>query len=159
MCRSAGSVGNRAVHQAEYGGEQRDTYAADSAHHGAHDAITDRAYAGFGSGITVAEHGDPSQHLAVMMREAPNFPPFLGGANGPTNEVLADEEMADTPTAAAEHMVLDYVLQNLQIRLGNPRNRCFANAPFRLWSWAGSFLDGPKNVEPHYSGCHGSPDG
>ena len=82
-----------------------------------------------------------------MMREASNFPPFCGGANDQIHEVMADEEMAGTSTDAVENMVqspLDYVLQNLQIRLGNPRNRCFANAPFRLWSWAGSFLDGPK---------------
>ena len=38
---------------------------------------------------------------------------------------------------------LDYVVQNLQYRLGNPRNRCYANSPYRLWTWAGSFLGGP----------------
>ena len=40
----------------------------------------------------------------------------------------------------AIHSSLDYVLQNLQIRLGNYRNRCFANGPFRFWAWMGSFL-------------------
>ena len=140
-------MGNRAFHRAECWSEQKGTYAADSAHHGVHAAITDRAYAGFGSGITVAEHGEPPQPSVVMMREDLYFPPFCGGANSHPEEVMADVEMAETPTAAEEHMVqspLDYVLQNLQIRLGNPRNRCFANAPFRLWSWAGSFLEGPK---------------
>ena len=39
---------------------------------------------------------------------------------------------------------LDYVAQSLQCRLGNPNNRCFANAAFRLWPWAGAFMDGPK---------------
>ena len=39
---------------------------------------------------------------------------------------------------------LDYVAQNLQCRLGNPRNRCYANSAFRLWAWAGSFMGGEK---------------
>ena len=44
----------------------------------------------------------------------------------------------------AVHSSLDYVVQNRQTRLGNYRNRCFANGPFRLWAWVGSFLHGPK---------------
>ena len=39
---------------------------------------------------------------------------------------------------------LDFVMQNLQSRLGNPRNRCYANSAFRLWAWAGSFMGGAK---------------
>ena len=39
---------------------------------------------------------------------------------------------------------LDYVMQNFQCRLGNPRNRCYANVPFRLWAWSGSFVAGPQ---------------
>ena len=56
-------------------------------------------------------------------------------------------EASDPQSEEQEHRVqtsLDYVVQNLQSRLGNYRNRCFANGPFRLWAWAGSFLQGPQ---------------
>lgn len=64
----------------------------------------------------------------------------MGTHNGPS----------DPQSEEPEHQIqtsLDYVVQNfLQSRLGNYRNRCFANGPFRLrlWAWVGSFLQGPQ---------------
>lgn len=43
-----------------------------------------------------------------------------------------------------DRQALAYFAQNLQRRLGNPRNRCFANSPLRLWSWAGVFISSTK---------------
>ena len=60
----------------------------------------------------------------------------------PAHEV-EDSQPVVIPTMATKSP-LDYVIQNLQCRTGNYRNRRFANAPFRLWSWAGSFLGGPQ---------------
>ena len=76
------------------------------------------------------------------------FPPFCGGAGS----VMAAAMDVDTGSFSMGHEIeeqhtvqapLDYVVQNLQYRLGNPRNRCYANSPYRLWTWAGSFLGGP----------------
>ena len=49
-----------------------------------------------------------------------------------------------THTSTSTCSSLDFVVQNLQCRLGNCRNRCFANGPFRLWAWAGSFMQGEE---------------
>lgn len=150
-CPSAGSVGNIELRQKATG----ESYAALSEHQGAIDANHELAYAVFGSGSQqmdpgdMAEQGVPSQQETdVMMREVASFPPFCGGANGHEDTQMAEAEHQDEAledrVQHTEQAPLDSVLQNLQCRLGNPRNRCFANAPFWLWAWTGSFLSGPK---------------
>ena len=76
------------------------------------------------------------------------FPPFCGGAGSAMGEAM-DVDSGSISLGQEideQHKVqapLDYVVQNLQYRLGSPRNRCYANSPYRLWTWAGSFLGGP----------------
>ena len=118
------------------------------AHHGANDVSMESTAEVFGSGYLQPELGVASTPLAMMPMEGITFPTFCGGASS------QDDNMGDSAPEDAkifqeepqhgDRTSLDFVLQNLQCRLGNPRNRCFANAPFRLWAWAGSFLAGPK---------------
>lgn len=72
-----------------------------------------------------------------MMTEGASFPSFGGGAGGVDDETMTQASEREEPLEPG-----DYVLQNFQCRLGNPRNRCYANSPFRLW--AGSVLSGPQ---------------
>ena len=58
---------------------------------------------------------------------------------------MSDEEDQIPEGVQGPLSPLDYVVQNLQCRLGNPRNRCFANSAFRLLG--GKFHGGPKSVE------------
>ena len=104
-------------------------------------------YANFGSGFE--ERGDfpwPGQGVpASCEKGGEHFPSFCGGmgtmevdmdAHAGTSGLHPEERERDDQTS------LDLVVQNLQTRLGNYRNRCFANGPFRLWAWVGSFLQG-----------------
>ena len=92
--------------------------------------------------------GAPANAQLALMEQHFAVPRFCGGA-GHMDETMEPAQEEDdpqpvvTPTMAAQSP-LDYVVQNLQCRTGNYRNRCFANAPFRLWSWAGSFMGGPQ---------------
>ena len=92
--------------------------------------------------------GAPVHAGLAVMEQLMAVPRFCGGA-GPLDDTMEpaqeDEDLQPvvTPTMAVK-TPLDYVIQNLQCRTGNYRNRCFANAPFRLWSWAGSFMGGPQ---------------
>ena len=119
------------------------------------DAILPDGHVHFGSdqqGQTQVQHtcdfGASADEELLTFQERPfAVPRFCGGAgNMAEHEPAVDDEnmilVEDPPTSGQSS--LDYVLQNLQCRTGNYRNRCFANAPFRLWSWAGSFLGGPQ---------------
>ena len=146
MLQKDGSVGNTSTMFGTRGESQ-----AVCTHHGDSDVSLESADEHFGSGYTQVEQphecGDASALSVVMPLEGTTFQSFCGGAvshdedmgdSAPEEEILSQEAQQHM-----EQMPLDYVLQNLQCRLGNPRNRCFANAPFRLWAWAGSFLFGP----------------
>ena len=97
----------------------------------------------------VASCGKPANDVLALFRENDNFPSFCGG-EGEAEPMDNDQDLTmvqEEPQPAGHHATttrssLDYVAQNLQCRLGNYRNRCFANGPFRLWAWAGSFLNG-----------------
>ena len=87
-------------------------------------------------------------HEVTWAGKVSTFPAFCGRArpdmDDPMSPAAAVDEMMEE--SSEQHLVLapwDYVMQNLQCRLGNPRNRCYANAPFRLWAWAGNFMEGP----------------
>ena len=148
MWQKDGSVGNTSDLPTNRGTRQ-----AVCTHHGDNDVSMESADGLFGSGFTQVEQpiepGDASALSMVMPVEGrtfPAFPSFCGGAgshddamgeNAPEDEMFSQDALQHM-----EQMPLDYVLQSLQCRLGNPRNRCFANAPFRLWACAGSFLAG-----------------
>ena len=102
----------------------------------------------FGSGqdggsLTMADMGQPEDSQANL----DPYPGFWGGAGdhgaatAPSDDEVTSPQMVGVQGPLSS---LDYVVQNLQRRLGNPRNRCYANSAFRLWSWAGSFMEGPK---------------
>ena len=109
--------------------------------------------AGFGSGDEGFSFDGPEmgssagQRLTSQEGIAP-FPGFTGGAGDMDEPMLSlsdtDEQSEMAATRSGPMWPLDYVAQSLQCRLGNPNNRCFANAAFRLWSWAGAFMDGPQ---------------
>ena len=91
----------------------------------------------------MVEQGHQGQ--AGFEEDQGSYPGFVGGTGNQPVEMVPDEDNATPSTATGGPMSsLDYVVQNLQCRLGNPRNRCYANSAFRLWSWAGSFMEGPK---------------
>ena len=102
----------------------------------------------FGSGQdggspTLADMGQPEEPQANL----DTYPGFWGGAgdHGAATALSDDEETSPQMVGVQGPLSsLDYVVQNLQCRLGNPTNRCYANSAFRLWSWAGSFMEGPK---------------
>ena len=93
--------------------------------------------------------GAPAEDME-QQREA-SFPGFCGGIQT-LDSMNLDEDinMTDgaphqpTHTSTSTCSSLDFVVQNLQCQLGNCRNRCFANGPFRLWAWAGSFMQGEE---------------
>lgn len=97
--------------------------------------------------IAMSEMGHSDDQRLVGGPGTP-YPGFCGGAGAEDNVVpVSDEEdprSTMTGVSSGPMSPLDYVAQNLQCRLGNPRNRCFDNSAFRLWAWAGSFLEGPK---------------
>ena len=114
----------------------------------------------FGSGnvggetcVPTASWGNPACEKRLGSTEGTaQFPSFCGGEGEGDAEFspMASPDMgADAPRSDTGHAdetcnSLDFVVQNLQCRLGNYRNRCFANGPFRLWAWAGSFMSGPS---------------
>ena len=76
-----------------------------------------------------------------------SFPSFCGGSGTMDDDMgiqASSSGLLPGDEAQAEQSSLDLVVQNLQARLGNYRNRCFANGPFRLWAWVGSFMQGKK---------------
>ena len=89
-------------------------------------------------------------HGEMMKELRPAVPAFCGGAGDHADEDMepAQDFEADEENQPIEQLqgqsALDYVLQNLPCKLGNPKNRCYAKAPFRLWMWTGSFLAGPQ---------------
>lgn len=88
-----------------------------------------------------------AQHYEMLTEEGMRLPSFCGGAKSSSDTLGDDAQMDDMdegPEKPVAQSTMDYVLQNLHCRLGNPQNRCYANAPFRLWAWAGSFLSGSK---------------
>ena len=101
----------------------------------------------FGSGQEGGEDSVPEMGTPEVLpqEKSQNFPGFWGGTRDDDVSMLDNEgedqfhEEVQGPLSP-----LDYVIQNLQCRLGNPRNRCFANSAFRLWAWAGSFMEGPR---------------
>ena len=128
------------------------TWSSSARHHGALDAILPDGHVHFGSdqqGQTQVQHtcgfGASADELLTTQERLPAVPSFCGGAGTMEDHAHAHEVenmtlVEDTPSSGQS--TLDYVIQNLQCRTGNYRNRCFANAPFRLW--AGSFLGGPQ---------------
>ena len=131
------------------------TWASEARHQGVIDAILSDGHVQFGSdqqGQTQVQNacdfGASADEARLTFPERPlAVPRFCGGAGDMAeHEPAVDDDnmilVEDLPTSG--QTTLDYVLQNLQCRTGNYRNRCFANAPFRLWSWAGSFLGGPQ---------------
>ena len=125
-------------------------------HQGVFDASMEPVPAVFGSDrlqgqSEAAELGVSSTANGVMMGGSrPAVPAFCGGAGdhvgddmATTPDFEADDESQTTDSLQGQS-ALDFVLQNLQCKLGNPKNRCYANAPFRLWMWTGSFLSGPE---------------
>ena len=97
------------------------------------------------------EPGEPSPTNGVMMTGLlPAIPAFCGGAGDHAGDDMdsAHDFAANDTNQPSEQLqaqsTLDYVMQNFQCRLGNPRNRCYANVPFRLWAWSGSFVAGPQ---------------
>ena len=121
-------------------------------HQGEFDACIEPVPVVFGSdrlqGHLEAELGVSSTANGEELR--PAVPAFCGGAGDHVSEDMttapvfeADDETQNTESLQGQS-VLDFVLQNLQCKLGNPKNRCYANAPFRLWMWTGSFLSGPE---------------
>ena len=131
------------------------TWASSARHLGVIDAILPDGHVHFGSDqpgqtqvqITCGFGASADEELLILQERPPAVPSFCGGAgNMAEHELAADDEtmiLVEDPPSSGQS-TLDYVLQNLQCRTGNYRNRCFANAPFRLWSWAGSFLGGPQ---------------
>ena len=108
--------------------------------------------AGFGSGqaamVADPEKGGPGPSDLTQTRDGSTYPGFCGGAGDDTMHSSQEDSMEANFGSAAglqgPMSSLDYVAQNLQRRLGNPRNRCHANSAFRLWAWAGSFMGGEK---------------
>ena len=98
--------------------------------------------------VNAATWGAPADETMLEQQREENFPGFCGGVqNTDSMDHEADINMMDgephqpttSPTSTCSS--LDYVVQNLQCRLGN---YCFANGPFRLWAWAGSFMQGKE---------------
>ena len=120
-------------------------------HHGGNDVSMESDGEDFGSGDHRDQMAEPGAASLcsneVMLEDGSRYPSFCGGA-GTQAENLDNEAPMEVDQHGEDRQVaqcpLDYVLQNLHCRLGNPRNRCYANAPFRLWAWSGSFLAGPK---------------
>ena len=140
-------------HEMAHQGET--TWSSLARHQGVFDAILPDGHVHFGSdqqGQTQVQHtcgfGAPAdEELLTTQEQLPAVPSFCGGAGSMGDHEPAQEDesvtlVEDFPSSVQSP--LDYVIQNLQCRTGNYRNRCFANAPFRLWSWAGSFLGGPQ---------------
>ena len=103
----------------------------------------------FGSGqgqISQAMAETGQQERAAFVDNQGPFPGFWGGTGDQHVEHVPDEveQSFQVTTTTGPMSSLDYVVQNLQCRLGNPRNRCYANSAFRLWAWAGSFMEGPQ---------------
>lgn len=130
----------------------------------------------FGSGnvggasrVHTASWGEPANEvLLTHFREHEELPSFCGGEGEDTTmDNQQDVQMEDEPQPAASPMEgsrssLDYVVQNLQCRLGNYRNRCFANGPFIVgMGW--QLHERTSAMEPHPSsgtrgagGCGGT---
>ena len=101
--------------------------------------------------VNAATWGAPADEIMLEQQREENFPGFCGGVqNTDSMDHEQDINMMDgaphqqTTSPSSTCSSLDYVVQNLQCRLGNYRNRCFANGPFRLWAWAGSFMQGKE---------------
>ena len=130
------------------------TWASPARHLGMIDAILPDGYVHFDSdqqGQTQVQNTcdfgtSADEELLTFQERSFVVPSFCGGTgNMAEYEPAIDDEnmiLVEDPFTSGQS-TLDYVLQNLQCRIGNYRNRCFANAPFWLWSWAGSFLGGP----------------
>ena len=105
---------------------------------------------GSGCGGQVSSFPDMGTPAIQMMAttEARAFPGFTGGAGDHDVTMIhtSEDEAGDVKddSMRGHTSPLDFVAQCLQCRLGNPNNRCFANAAFRLWAWAGSFMDGKQ---------------
>ena len=118
-------------------------------HHGENDDSNESAGEDSGSDPREQQMAEPGVASScpneVMHEDGNRYPSFCGGASS-LEMTLEDAAPMEVETYEEAKQVaqqtLDYVLQNLHFRLGNPRNRCYANAPFRLWAWAGSFLSG-----------------
>ena len=120
---------------------------------------------GQAQGIGSCVFGAPADDVLVAVKDQPTAAPkFCGGAGN------MDASMEPAPAEPDEHLAeepeietqspLDHVVQNLHCRTGNFCNRCFANAPFRLWAWAGSFINGRTTaLEPRWCCCHGGAQG
>lgn len=107
--------------------------------------MVDGQNAAFGSDLSEPEKGLGSTPFGATPDEA--LVTFCGGAgtmDSPEVQALTENDASMEEQDFETQSPLDYVVQNLQCRTGNPRNRCFANAPFRLWAWAGSFQGGPR---------------
>lgn len=111
------------------------------------------AYDTFGSGresggalLWSGNFGESAfENLLRPRRAVSTFPGFCGGVGAMQDddmEALFEHSGDQSPENSEDLQVqtsLDYVC-----RIYNYRNRCFANGPFRLWAWVGSFLQGPK---------------
>ena len=107
----------------------------------------------FGSGPALSMAAGSEWGMPVFSELAQDsgclYPGFCGGAGHHETTVVTaseDEDMQPSRDANPRGPMssLDFVMQNLQCRLGNPRNRCYANSAFRLWAWAGSFMGGAR---------------
>ena len=99
--------------------------------------------------VNAATWGAPADDAMEQQKET-TFPGFCGGVQTLDSRNLDDDidmqvgEPHQSTPSSSTCSSLDFVVQNLQCRSGNFRNRCFANGPFRLWAWAGSFMQGAE---------------
>lgn len=90
----------------------------------------------FGSGQgnlshAMAEQGRQGQ--ADLVDDQGIYPGFVGGTGNQQVEMVPDDEDTIPFTETGGPMSsLDYVVQNLQCRLGNPRNRCYAKFSLQI---------------------------